>query len=162
MKKNILILIFLLYIYLGLSANARCEDWIGYGSNDVGLFLYDKDSLSKDEKGMISVTQKNLFTRETARAMEDALPDLKGVSFMISYDMIDCQKGIYEIKRILYYDKHGNILHDTEPDKKKYNPIGFRPIPVGSMIGRVAEIVCHLDIELEEAAIRKHRHPTDK
>jgi len=143
MKKNILIPILLLLICLGLSANALCEDWLGYGSNDIGLFLYDKDSVSKDEKGMISVTQKNLFTRETARALEDALPDLKGVSFTISNDIIDCEKGIYEIKRMLYYDKHGNILHDTEPDKEKYNPIGFRPIPVDSMIGRVADIVCH-------------------
>jgi hypothetical protein len=135
-------IIFLLFICLGLSANARCEDWIGYGSHHVGLFLYDKDSVSKDEKGMISVTQKNLLTSETARAMQDALPDLKGVSFMISYDTIDCERRIYECKRTLYYDKLGNIIYDTEPNKEKYRTIGFRPIPVDSPVGRVADIVC--------------------
>ena len=144
MKKVILIpqCLFLLFICFGLSANVQCEEWIRLGSNEMGPFLYDKDSVSKDEKGMISVTQKNVFSGQTARAMEDALPGLKGVSFTISYDVIDCEKRIYEGKRILYYDKFGNIIYDTEPNKEKYRPIGFRPIPVDSSIGRVADIVC--------------------
>jgi hypothetical protein len=122
--------------------NGQSAEWIKLGENELGVFLYDTSSISTDENGMLRVKQKQIYTRNTSKALGDAMSDIKGVSFSISHDRIDCNKKVYELERIIYFDKKGKILHDSESAKGNYRAIGFRPIPPGTPIGRITTMVC--------------------
>jgi len=122
--------------------NAQGEEWIKIGENELAVFLYDKSSISIGEDGMALVKDKQIFSPDTSKALEDALPDLKGVSFSVNQNRIDCYKKVYEGTSVKYFDKKGQMLYDSETTKGNYRPIGFRPIPSDTPIGRIAEIVC--------------------
>jgi hypothetical protein len=125
-----------------LSASTQSEEWRSLGENNMGQFLYDHNSIFNNESGLIVVNMKNILLPDLTESIEDALPHLKGASFMIMQDEIDCLTRIYQIRWIRYYDQNGKMIHDKELDRTKYRQIGFRPIPPDTPIERLAASVC--------------------
>ena len=125
-----------------LTANANGGEWISLVENDRGSFFYDKTSISKTSDGMIIVDWKSIFSVDAAKAAGEFSPDLKGVSFVLYHNLINCRERTYESKRMQYYNKKGKLIYDSKTDESKYEPIGLRPIPPDTPIERLADIVC--------------------
>ena len=91
---------------------------------------------------MIIVDWKSVFSIAAAKEAGEFSPDLKGASFVLYHNLINCRKRTYESKRMQYYNKEGKLIYDSKTDESKYEPIGFRPIPANTAIERLADIVC--------------------
>jgi hypothetical protein len=88
------------------------------------------------------VTSKQVLNPEVAAALVEALPAVAGVAYMVSYDTIDCEKGMYKQNSVVYYDGNARVIHDTARTKGQYKEIGPRTIPPDTPIDWLAETVC--------------------
>jgi hypothetical protein len=143
MKKisSVISLSFLVLFFV-LAVNAHSGEWILLGENDRGSFLYDKTAISKANDRMVIVDWKSIFSIAAANEAGEFAPTLKGVSFILYRDLINCRERIYESKGVQYYNKEGKLIYDSKTNESKYKPIGFRPIPPDTPIERLADIVC--------------------
>jgi hypothetical protein len=91
---------------------------------------------------MIIVDWKSIFSADAAKEFEEFSPTLKGVSFVLYHDLINCHKRTYESKGVQYYNKEVKLIYDSKTNESKYKPIGIRPIPHDTPIERLADIVC--------------------
>jgi len=108
-----------------------------------GAFFYDHNSIFINKSGLIVVNMKNTFSPDSIESIGNTLPHLKGASFMIMQNEIDCLTGVYQMRWIRYYNKNGKMIYDSEKvDRTKYRLIGFRPIPPDTQIESLAAIVC--------------------
>lgn len=141
MRKFLFYLSLTVFNILAVTSISLCSEWINLGQNKFGMFLYDKTSITRPDNGMIKVDWKTIFSTDAAKAAADILPKMKGVSFVIYNDMINCLERTYKSERMRYYNKKGNLLSDSINNDPKYG-IGFRPIPPETAIQRLAEIIC--------------------
>jgi hypothetical protein len=142
MKKigSVISLLFPVLLFV-LAVNAHGGEWILFGENGRGSFLYDKASISKTNNGMVAVDMKVIESSVSTEEFAVRIP-LKGVSVTLYRDVINCRTRFYECKRIRYYDRNGKLLADTETDEAADTPPKLRPIPLGTQIESLANIVC--------------------
>jgi len=142
MRLIILGIIISISIFFFFNENVYCADWRPLAENEMGEFLYDATSISSTGEGMIAVDWKTILSINAAKAAEEVTPHLKGVSFVLYHDTINCDKMVYEITTIQYYNVNGKLITSSRADESKYKPIGFRPIPPDTVIGYLADNVC--------------------
>lgn len=141
--------IFLLIIFCGyfiFVANAHCDDWIILEENHVGEFVYDETSISMMENGMVAVCLMVFMSTDMSHIAAEVSPDLKGSSYILLHNVIDCRERTYEITRDIYYDKKGKLLYDSEIDESEYDPMGLCPIPPNTPIQKLADTVCRIKL----------------
>jgi hypothetical protein len=124
------------------SQSTSAEQWEELGENAVGMHYYDKSSIKTIKPGVMTVRTKIIYSQRVAKDIAAALPKATGLYLSINLDVLDCKNGQYFVSRVIHYDKHGKVLHDTGEDKKVYTPIGYRHIPEGTVIERLSEAVC--------------------
>jgi hypothetical protein len=140
-RGDLFCLSLIFYSLFILTVTAQCEEWITLGENHVGKFLYDKNSISITENGVVAMDMKVIMS--TAGSEDLAVKThLKGVSVTLYHDEINCRTRVYECKRIRYYDRKGKLLVDTDTDETADSPTGIRTIPYDTPIERLADIVC--------------------
>ena len=139
MKSLPIVSIFL--VLLGMVQTANAAEWVELGETVWGPCHYDKASVRQMGR-FVTVTLRQMLNARMAAVVEAAIPATKGVAYMVSYELIDCEEGLYRHNSVVYYDRHGRILHDSELTKKQYREPAPRPIPPDTPIGWLAETVC--------------------
>lgn len=117
------------------------NEWVKLGETVWGTYHYDKASVKKGGR-FVTVTSKQNLNVKTAEALEEALPNAKGVAYAVVYELIDCEEGLYKQNSIVYYDRNDRVIYDSELTRKKYREVAPRPIPLDTPIGWLAETVC--------------------
>jgi hypothetical protein len=140
--EKILLLFTILFACLPCLKSYGEENWKKLGENEVGVFFYDASSLRSVEPGVVTVRVKMIVSEDTAESIAKALPGAAGLYQLIDLNVIDCKNDRYFLSRIIFYDKHGKVLHDSGEDKKGYTPDRYRPILEDTPIGSISQEVC--------------------
>jgi hypothetical protein len=119
-------------VFFSLFANqAWAADWIYFDTTAVGDMYYDKSSIKKVDKSIISVWNKDILSEE---AKTKYFSILKGIHkapdnpSMLSYYTklmeIDCvNKKIKDIS-VIFYDEKGNVIYSSpKSESGKWNAI---------------------------------------
>ncbi|MGA2781704.1 MAG: surface-adhesin E family protein [Smithella sp.] len=119
-------------VIFSLFANqAWATDWIYFDTTSVGDMYYDKSSIKKTDKSIISVWNKDILSEE---AKTKYFSILKGIHkapdnpSMLSYYTklmeIDCvNKKIKDIS-VIFYDEKGNVIYSSpKSESGKWNAI---------------------------------------
>jgi hypothetical protein len=142
LRKTLLIAGTLFVILVISNQTSRGEDWTFLDENEAGVHFYDQASITKTSQGNLLVRISQFPVPDLIETLEELLPNTKGFSYMVSEDEIDCQHRVYKIRRIIYLNKNNQIIHDSAKEEKKYRPMDFRPIPKGTVIYRLTDIIC--------------------
>lgn len=136
-------IVFMSIIIAAFSENLCAEEWVKLGETRMGLVFYDKASVERTNKNIAKATMKQILSNESARAFAKEYPETAGVAYFIMFDTVICREERYEISKSVFYDIRGKIIHDTSKNRAKRQQIGFRPIPSGTPIAWLAEVICH-------------------
>jgi hypothetical protein len=134
------------FVLLTMAQTANAADWVELGETVWGTYHYDRASVRQMGR-FVTVTSKQMLNARMAAAVEAAFPETKGVAYVVNYDLIDCEEGLYRQNSVVYYDRHGRVLHDSELTKKQYREPAPRPIPPDTPIGWLAETVCEDEVQ---------------
>lgn len=124
-----------------LAGPAGAAEWVMLGETVWGTYHYDKATVKKGPR-FVTATTKQVFNAKRAAVLEEALPNLKGVAYAVTYELIDCEDGLYKQNSIVYYDSNDRVIYDSELTRKQYRELAPRPIPLDTPIGWLAETVC--------------------
>jgi len=128
--KNIQSIIYL--IIFSLFANqAWAADWIYFDTTSVGDMYYDKSSIKKIDKSIISVWNKDILSEEAKtkyfsilKGIHKAPDNPSMLSYYIKLVKIDCaNKKIKDIS-VIFYDEKGNVIYlSPKSESGKWNAI---------------------------------------
>ncbi|MGA2783020.1 MAG: surface-adhesin E family protein, partial [Smithella sp.] len=128
--KNIQSIICL--IIFSLFANQACAaDWIYFDTTSVGDMYYDKSSIKKVDKSIISVWNKDILSKEAKtryfsilKVIHKAPDNPSMLSYYTKLMEIDCvNKKIKDIS-VIFYDEKSNVIYSSpESESGKWNAI---------------------------------------
>lgn len=144
MKSLAIVSIF--FVLLTTVQTAGAAEWVELGETVWGTYHYDRASVRPMGR-FVTVTSKQMLNARMAASVEAVLPAAKGVAYVVSYELIDCEEGLYQQNSVVYYDRHGRVLHDSALTKKQYREPAPRPIPPDTPIGWLAETVCADEVQ---------------
>ena len=119
-------------VIFSLFANqAWAADWIYFDTTSVGDMYYDKSSIKKVNKGIISVWNKDILSEEAKtryfsilQGIHKAPDNPSMLSYYTKLMEIDCvNKKIKDISAI-FYDEKGNVIYSSpKSESGKWNAI---------------------------------------
>jgi cell division septation protein DedD len=119
-------------VIFSLFANqARAADWIYFDTTAVGDMYYDKSSITKVNKSIISVWDKDILSEEAKtryfsilKGIHKAPDNPSMLSYYTKLMEIDCvNKKIKDIS-VIFYDEKGNIIYSSpKSESGKWNAI---------------------------------------
>ncbi|OQB53813.1 MAG: hypothetical protein BWX99_02304 [Deltaproteobacteria bacterium ADurb.Bin151] len=109
-----------LVILLMLASQAWAEDWVYYGSNDIGDMYYDKSRITEVKKNIASAWTKNKLSPEGKTKYYSILkgigkaPD-SPASLEYYTEMLEIDQANKKIKNIsvTFYDDKGNVIYSS-------------------------------------------------
>ena len=114
--KNVQGVICLVFFFL-FANNAWAADWIRYASHTFGDTYYDKSSIKKVNKNIISVLTKTIYTENGKKEYFSFLesigkapgnPDILN-NQLVSVE-IDCVNKIYKVSSMSIYDEKDSVI----------------------------------------------------
>jgi uncharacterized protein YrzB (UPF0473 family)/ketosteroid isomerase-like protein len=156
MKTKIFQGIIYLVIYFLFANHAWAADWIFYASTSTRDAYYDKSSIKKVNKNVISLYTKQIlnengktqyfsFLKKIDKAPDN--PNL--ISYVLRLSEIDCvQERIKDFSMIIYDEKSNSIYSTPKGVADKWNDI----IP-NSIGEKLKKIVCEGPVAPKEAAV---------
>jgi hypothetical protein len=119
-------------VIFSLFANqAWAADWIYFDTTAVGDMYYDKSSIKKVNKSIISVWNKDILSEEAKtkyfsilKGIHKAPDNPSMLSYYIKLVKIDCaNKKIKDIS-VIFYDEKGNVIYlSPKSESGKWNAI---------------------------------------
>ena len=119
-------------VIFSLFANqAWAADWIYFDTTSVGDMYYDKSSIKKVNKGIISVWNKDILSEEAKtryfsilKVINKAPDNPSMLSYYTKLMEIDCvNKKIKDIS-VIFYDEKGNVIYSSPGSESgKWNAI---------------------------------------
>ncbi|MEI7636193.1 MAG: surface-adhesin E family protein [Syntrophus sp. (in: bacteria)] len=110
--------------------------------NKLGRFSYDKDSISTNKEGEITVRMRQFMSTDLTNETNEMFPDLRGSIYLIMYNIINCKSNEYKMDRIIYYDGSEKVVNDSKEREHIYNKMDYRSIPNKSPIQRFSDKLC--------------------
>jgi len=156
MKTKIFQGIIYLVIYFLFANHAWAADWIFYASTSTRDAYYDKSSIKKVNKNVISLYTKQILN-ENGKTQYfsflkriDKAPDNPNlISYVLRLSEIDCVKErIKDFSMIIYDEKSNDIYSTPKSVADKWNDI----IP-NSIGEKLKKIVCEGPVAPKEAAV---------
>jgi hypothetical protein len=118
-KKNVQTLICLVIFFM-LAGQAWAEEWVYYGTNDIGDMYYDKSRIAKVNKNTATAWTKNKLSTEGKTKYFSILQGIGKAPenpSMLSYytEMLEIDHSKKKIKNIsvTFYDEKGNVLYSS-------------------------------------------------
>ena len=128
--KNVQSIICLVFFSLFVN-QARAADWIYFDTTSVGDMYYDKSSIKKVNKSIISVWDKDILSEEAKtryfsilQGIHKAPDNPSMLSYYTKLMEIDCvNKKIKDIS-LIFYDEKGNVIYSSpKSESGKWNAI---------------------------------------
>ncbi len=128
--KNLQSIICLVFFPLFVN-QALAADWIYFDTTSVGDMYYDKSSIKKVDKSIISVWKKDILSKEAKtryfsilKVINKAPDNPSMLSYYTKLMEIDCvNKKIKDIS-VIFYDEKGNVIYSSpESESGKWNAI---------------------------------------
>jgi cell division septation protein DedD len=118
--KNVQSIICLVIFFL-FANQAWAADWIYYDTTAVGdMLYYDKSSIKKVNKSIISVRTKNILSKETKtkhfsilKGIHKAPDNPSMLSYYTKLTEIDCVNKKMKGISVVFYDKKGKIVYSS-------------------------------------------------
>jgi hypothetical protein len=140
---SVISLLFLIILLLVIPVDGS-DDWVEYGENDGGSFLYSKvnikrteDTVQVWEKMVLSDKGRESEIEERRRRGKGATEGYDKLSYILSLDEIDCKKELTKTLSLTYYNTDDVVLARYSFEK----PDSI-PIPPGSVRDALRKIVC--------------------
>jgi len=127
----------LIGLILFTCAEVWAEDWIGYGTNEIGSYYYNQENVTRLSKGVVRVWNKIVFTEKgVATAVERLGKSYENVAYDISLKEIECSDKKQRWISSNVYSKKGELLR-TPP----YN-MQWESVVPGSLSDVLLQTVC--------------------
>ncbi len=117
--KNVQNIICLVILFM-LAGQAWAEDWVYYGSNDIGDMYYDKSRITEVKKNIASAWTKNKLSPEGKTKYYSILKGIgkapeSPASLEYYTEMLEIDQANKKIKNIsvTFYDDKGNVLYSS-------------------------------------------------
>ena len=118
--KNVQSIICLVIFFL-FANQAWAADWIYYDTTAVGdMLYYDKSSIKKVNKNIISVRTKNILSEKTKtkhfsilKGMHKAPDNPSMLSYYTKLTEIDCVNKKMKGISVIFYDKKGKVVYSS-------------------------------------------------
>jgi hypothetical protein len=117
--KNIQSIICLVIFFL-FANQAWAAEWIYYSTSEVGDMYYDKSSIKKVNKSIISVWVKNILSEEAKTKYFSILEEIRKApdnSSMLPYYTelmeIDCVNKKIKNISVIFYNEKGNVIYSS-------------------------------------------------
>ncbi len=137
--KNVQSIICLVIFFL-FANQAWAADWIYYGTADVGDMYYDKSSIKKVNKSIISVWNKNILSEEAKTKYFSILkridkpPDNPSMlPYYTELMEIDCVNRKIKDISMIFYDEKGNVIYSS-PESESGEWIDILPDSAGEKL----------------------------
>ena len=133
----------------GFYRKAPLPEWVEVGENETGTMVYDRASVGRERRGMVSVRIRHILSPEMMAVIAGSLPGAPRPTHYESLDRIDCRKWEYSQANLVFRDANFKAVN-AGGKYKKSDGFGFRPIPPNTFVERLASEVC-LPSDLEGA-----------
>jgi ketosteroid isomerase-like protein len=137
--KNVQSIICLVIFFL-FADQAWAADWIYYGTADIGDMYYDKSSIKKVNKSIISIWLKNILSEEgktkyfsILKKINKAPDNPSMLPYYTELMEIDCvNKKIKDIS-VIVYDENNNVIYSS-PESESGEWIDILPDSAGEKL----------------------------
>ena len=120
-------------------AGVQKGNWMGYGSNEVGFYYYDQQSIARPSKNIVRVSNKIVFTVQGVNTMVERLgKTYENLSYEISLKEINCANKTQRWVSTTPYSEKGGRLH-TLSDMEE----GWESIPPDTLSYTLFEKACN-------------------
>ncbi|MGA3281422.1 MAG: surface-adhesin E family protein [Smithella sp.] len=137
--KNIQSIICLVIFFI-FASQAWAADWIYYGTSDVGDMFYDKSSIKKVDKSIISVWLKNILSQEgrtkyfsILKRLHKAPDNPSMLPYYTELMEIDCVNKKIKDFSMIVYDERSNVLYSS-PESESGEWIDILPDSAGEKL----------------------------
>ena len=117
--KNVQSIICLVIFFL-FANQAWTAEWIYFDKAAVGDFYYDKHSIKKEDKNIISVWNKDILSKEAKtkyftilKGMHKAPKNPSTLSYYKKLMQIDCANRKIKDISVIFYDEKGKVVYSS-------------------------------------------------
>lgn len=133
-----------IFLTASLGTSYAAEEWKSLGSDRIGQWSIDSNSVHKD--GMyVKVTLRvwyptvvNKTLRDKSGSIQKTIPGVKGI---VGVEAIDCNRRLRAITSSAYLNDAGHVIHSASWSRPAWEPHLKDPEP-GSMIYKVVDAAC--------------------